>query len=68
MGLSMFIQQRLTPQATVDPIQKKIFTFMPVIFTYLFASLPSGVVIYWALSTLIGIIQQLITDQIKGKK
>ncbi|WP_150467258.1 membrane protein insertase YidC [Francisella sp. SYW-9] len=57
MGLSMFLQQRLSP-APADPMQAKIMMFLPVIFTFLFASFPSGLVLYWLTNNLISILQQ----------
>ncbi|BCD91953.1 membrane protein insertase YidC [Francisella halioticida] len=61
MGISMFLQQRLSP-APADPMQAKIMMFLPVIFTFLFASFPSGLVLYWLTNNLISILQQwLIT-------
>jgi YidC/Oxa1 family membrane protein insertase len=62
MGLSMWIQQKLnTKQKTVvDPNQEKIMMLLPVVFTYLFASFPSGLVIYWTWSNILTILQTLI--------
>ncbi|MED7819159.1 MULTISPECIES: membrane protein insertase YidC [unclassified Francisella] len=57
MGISMFLQQRLSP-APADPMQAKIMMFLPVIFTFLFASFPSGLVLYWLTNNLISILQQ----------
>lgn len=57
MGLSMFIQQKMTP-TTADPAQAKMMLFMPVIFTVMFLSFPSGLVIYWLVNNLISIAQQ----------
>lgn len=57
MGLTMFIQQKLTP-STMDPTQAKIFMLMPVIFTFLFLNFPSGLVIYWLVNNLLTILQQ----------
>jgi YidC/Oxa1 family membrane protein insertase len=57
MGLSMFLQQRLSPQPP-DKSQARIFMIMPVIFTYMLARMPAGLVIYWTWSNLIGIVQQ----------
>ncbi len=57
MGASMFIQQRLNP-APVDPIQQKIFMFMPLIFTVFFAFFPSGLVLYWITNNVLSIAQQ----------
>ena len=59
MGASMFIQQRLNPQPA-DPIQAKIFLFMPLFFMFLLANFPAGLVIYWAWNNTLSIIQQWI--------
>ncbi len=57
MGASMFVQQKMTP-TTADPMQAKIFMFMPVIFTFLFLNFPSGLVLYWLVNNLLTIAQQ----------
>lgn len=57
MGISMFVQQRLNP-APVDPIQQKIFMFMPLIFTVFFAFFPAGLVLYWISNNVLSISQQ----------
>lgn len=57
MGISMFIQQKLNP-APADPMQAKVFMFMPVIFTVLFLNFPSGLVLYWLVNNILSIIQQ----------
>jgi YidC/Oxa1 family membrane protein insertase len=57
MGITMFLQQRLNPQPP-DPIQAKIFLFMPIMFTFLLARFPAGLVIYWTWNNLLSIIQQ----------
>ncbi|MGB9154021.1 MAG: membrane protein insertase YidC [Alphaproteobacteria bacterium] len=57
MGLSMFLQQKLSPQPT-DKSQARIFMFMPIMFTYMLARMPAGLVIYWTWSNLLGIAQQ----------
>ncbi|MGL4722526.1 MAG: membrane protein insertase YidC [Desulfovibrionaceae bacterium] len=57
MGLSMFIQQLITPSMG-DPLQRKIMLFMPIIFTVFFLGFPSGLVIYWLCSNIISILQQ----------
>ncbi|RZI46210.1 membrane protein insertase YidC [Candidatus Finniella inopinata] len=58
MGATMVLQQRLNPQPA-DPVQAKMMLLMPVMFTYLFASFPAGLVIYWAWSNLLTIAQQM---------
>lgn len=57
MGITMFIQQKMTP-STMDPMQQKIFLLMPIIFTFLFLGFPSGLVIYWLTNNVLSIIQQ----------
>ncbi len=65
MGISMFIQQKLNP-APVDPMQQKIFAWLPVIFTLFFAFFPAGLVLYWFVNNLLSIAQQyVITRQIE---
>jgi YidC/Oxa1 family membrane protein insertase len=58
MGGSMVLQQRLTPTAGVDPQQKQMMTWMSVMFIFLFYQFPSGLVLYWFVSNLLGIAQQ----------
>ncbi|MDR2892234.1 MAG: membrane protein insertase YidC [Deltaproteobacteria bacterium] len=57
MGVSMFIQQKITP-AVGDPTQQKIMMFMPIIFTVMFINFPSGLVVYWLVNNIISIAQQ----------
>jgi len=57
MGASMFVQQKMTP-AVGDPRQAKMMLFMPVIFTFMFLNLPSGLVLYWFVSNVLQILQQ----------
>ena len=57
MGVTMFLQQRLSPPAA-DPTQQKIMMFLPIIFTFLFLAFPSGLVVYWLVNNVISIGQQ----------
>jgi YidC/Oxa1 family membrane protein insertase len=57
MGASMVIQQKMTPTAT-DPAQAKMFLLMPVMFTFLFLSFPSGLVLYWLVNNVLSIAHQ----------
>ena len=57
MGVTMFVQMKMNP-APPDPVQAQIFTFMPIIFTFMLASFPAGLVIYWAWNNLLSILQQ----------
>jgi YidC/Oxa1 family membrane protein insertase len=59
MGITMFLQQRLNPQPT-DPVQAKVFLFMPLFFTFLLGTFPAGLVIYWTWNNLLSITQQYI--------
>lgn len=57
MGISMFLQMRLNP-APPDPVQAKVFQFMPLFFTFLLATFPAGLVIYWTWNNLLSMAQQ----------
>lgn len=57
MGISMFVQQKMSPQPG-DPRQAKMMLLMPVVFTFMFLNLPSGLVLYWSVSNVLQIIQQ----------
>ena len=57
MGVVMFFQQKANP-APADPIQEKVFMFMPVMFTLMFAWFPSGLVLYWVTNSLLQFAQQ----------
>ena len=57
MGATMFIQQKMTPTAG-DPAQAKMFLLMPVMFTFLFLSFPSGLVLYWLINNVLSIAHQ----------
>jgi len=59
MGVTMWVQMKLNP-APPDPMQQKIFAWMPVFFTFLLASFPAGLVIYWAWNNLLSVIQQSV--------
>ena len=62
MGITMFIQQKMTP-STMDPMQQKIFLAMPIVFTFLFISFPSGLVLYWLTNNVLSIIQQYFVNR-----
>ena len=57
MGSTMYFQQKLNP-APPDPMQAKVFAFMPFIFTFMLGAQPAGLVIYWAWNNLLSISQQ----------
>ena len=62
MGISMWIQQKLNPQPT-DPMQAKIFKFLPIFFTFILAPFPSGLVIYWTANNVLSMAQQILIKQ-----
>ncbi len=69
MGASMYYQQKLTPNNFTDPLQEKVFKFLPLIFTFFFVTFPSGLVLYWFVNNLFSIAQQFIVNQqFKNKK
>ncbi len=57
MGVSMFLQQKINPQP-VDPIQAKIFLALPIVFTFVLAQFPAGLVIYWTWNNVLSMAQQ----------
>ncbi len=65
MGATMWFQMQLNPQQP-DPIQQKIFNWMPVMFTFMLASFPVGLVIYWAWSNILSLIQQYFINKKNG--
>ena len=65
MGASMFWQQKMTP-TTADPTQAKIMMFMPIMFTFMSLSFPSGLVVYWTVSNVFTIGQQYFTNYLIG--
>jgi len=69
MGASMYYQQKLTPNNFTDPMQEKVFKFLPLIFTFFFITFPSGLVLYWFVNNLFSIGQQFIVNtQFKNAK
>ena len=67
MGVTMFLQMRMNPTPP-DPTQQMIFNWMPLIFTFMLATFPAGLVIYWAWNNTLSIIQQGIIMKRQGVK
>jgi len=65
MGITMWLQTSLNPPPA-DPVQQRIFSFMPIIFTFMLANFPVGLVIYWAWNNLLSIAQQMIIMKSTG--
>jgi YidC/Oxa1 family membrane protein insertase len=57
MGFTMWLQQKLNPQPA-DPVQARVLMLLPIMFTFLFASFPAGLVLYWTWSNILSIAQQ----------
>jgi len=66
MGVTMFIQQKMTPVAG-DPRQAKMMLVMPFVFTFMFINLPAGLVLYWTVSNVLQILQQWYMDRSKKR-
>jgi YidC/Oxa1 family membrane protein insertase len=67
MGITMWVQMKLNPPPP-DPTQKMIFDWMPLIFTFMLASFPAGLVIYWAWNNFLSILQQMFIMRKHGVK
>ena len=67
MGVSMFIQMKMNPEPA-DPVQKQMFTYMPIIFTFMLGTFPSGLVIYWTWNNLLSVLQQGLIMKKAGVK
>ncbi len=67
MGVTMWLQQKMNP-SNPDPVQQKMFMLLPFIFTYMMASFPAGLVIYWTWSNLLSIAQQWVIMRKMGVK
>jgi YidC/Oxa1 family membrane protein insertase len=65
MGASQLWQQKMTPAAG-DPVQQKMMMMMPLVFTFMFLWMPSGLTVYWFFSNLLAIGQQYITNSLVG--
>jgi YidC/Oxa1 family membrane protein insertase len=57
MGITMFVQMKMNPEPP-DPAQKMMFTWMPLIFTFMLGSFPAGLVIYWSWNNTLSVLQQ----------
>ena len=67
MGFTMLIQQKLTPNVSMDKTQQKIMNWLPAIFTFMFAGMPAGLVLYWSCSNVFSIIQQSVLLKLVNK-
>jgi YidC/Oxa1 family membrane protein insertase len=66
VGVTMFLSQKLNPPPA-DPVQKTIFSFMPLLFTYITAHFPAGLAVYWAFNNVLSMVQHLIINILTNK-
>jgi YidC/Oxa1 family membrane protein insertase len=64
----MYLTQKMTPTPGMDPMQKKIMTFMPLVFGVMMAFFPSGLVLYWCTNGILGLLQQWVITKRHGDK
>ena len=64
MGLTMFLQQKITPTTISDPMQAKIMRWLPVIFTFFFIWFPAGLTLYWFVNNLCSLLQQMVVNKL----
>jgi len=62
MGFTMFLQQKMNPPPP-DPVQAKLFQFMPIIFTFMMANFPAGLIIYWSWNNTLSVAQQWLIQR-----
>jgi YidC/Oxa1 family membrane protein insertase len=63
MGATQLVQQVMTSSSIPDPAQRRMMYFMPIMFTWIFLSFPSGLVLYWLVNNLLGIAQQYLINR-----
>ena len=67
MGVTMFVQMKMNP-APADPVQQAMFSWMPVMFTFMLGSFPAGLVIYWSWNNTLSVSQQYLIMRRHGVK
>jgi YidC/Oxa1 family membrane protein insertase len=67
MGITMWVQMKMNPEPT-DPVQKAVFGWMPIVFTFMLGSFPAGLVIYWAWNNTLSVLQQYFIMRKMGTK
>ena len=67
MGLTMFLQQKLTPTTFTDPMQEKVMKFLPLIFTFFFVTFPAGLTLYWFVNNVCSVVQQVFVNKLFEK-
>jgi YidC/Oxa1 family membrane protein insertase len=64
MGVTMFVQQKITPNQMQDEMQKKMFMMLPVVFTIFFVFFEAGLVLYWTINNIFTVGQQYYVNQL----
>ena len=64
MGVTMVIQQKMTPSSGMDPAQAKMMMMLPVVFTVMFINMPAGLVVYWLVNNILTIAQQAYINKL----
>jgi YidC/Oxa1 family membrane protein insertase len=68
MGATMYIQQVITPNTLQDPLQQKIFKFLPLVFIVFFITFPAGLTLYWFINNVLSVAQQYYINRLFEKK
>jgi YidC/Oxa1 family membrane protein insertase len=68
LGVSMYVQQKITPTTITDPMQQKIFQWLPVIFVFFFLTFPAGLTLYWFVNNLFSLAQQYYINNLFEKR
>ena len=68
MGASMFLQQHITPNTITDPMQQKIFKWLPILMTFFFITFPAGLTLYWFINNLFSVAQQYYINYLFDRK
>ncbi len=68
MGMTMWYQQKITPNSMTDPMQQKIFQWLPVVMTIFFVTFPAGLVLYWLVNSIFTIAQQFVINNAYQKQ
>lgn len=68
MGITMFLQQRLSGATSMNETQRRIMNWFPVIITVVLAGFPAGLLIYWCWSNIISVVQQVVINKIVNKR
>jgi YidC/Oxa1 family membrane protein insertase len=63
MGCTMLVQMRMMPSPTADNSQRQMMQFMPLVFLFMFYSMPAGMILYWTCQNLFTILQQFLTNR-----